>query len=62
MPLSLTNTIFPQAATRIIRYGQDVLARVVATRAYASVRPIVTGAGTEILVQVHAFSVEWATR
>ena len=59
MPASL-HLIFPQGLPPIIRYGQDIIAHVVATRAYAWARPIFIEAGIEVLDRAHASTSEWA--
>jgi hypothetical protein len=62
MPASfILNLIFPQGP-QIIRYGWDVIARVMATRTYAWVRSIVVEAVIELLERAHGFMVEWSAR
>jgi hypothetical protein len=60
-PFAMPASLFPQAP-HIIRYGEELIASVVATRAYAWVCPIVVGAVRETLEQVHLFVVDWTVR
>lgn len=43
--------------SHVVHYGQDVVARVVATRAYAWVRPFIIEAAVSVVEQAHAFAV-----
>jgi hypothetical protein len=61
MPTSL-NTMFSQTPPWIIRYGQDLVGHVIATRAYAWAYSIIVEAGTELLERAHRFAVEWEAR
>jgi len=61
MPASL-NFLFPQAPPRIICYGQDLIACVVATDAYAWACPILMEVGTEVLKQACMLAVGWGAR
>ena len=45
-----------------MRYSRDVVACVVATRAYAWVCSIAVEAATDLLEQAHEFAVEWVAR
>jgi hypothetical protein len=54
--------IFPQDLSRIIQHGLDLMAHILARRAYACVRSIVVEVGVEVLQGARAFAVERATR
>jgi hypothetical protein len=52
----------PPLPPGIINHGQDLMAHVVVTRAYAWTHSIVIQVGAKLLQQAHAFAVERAAR
>ena len=47
---------------RIVRNGQDLMARVVAAHSYIWARPILAEVGAGPLAQGHTFAVDWQSR
>jgi len=48
--------------TRIVRSGQDIVARVFAARPYIWARPILVEARAEVLARGHTFAIDWRSR
>lgn len=47
---------------RIVRYGRDLVSRVVSPYLYDFARPILIEAGAEVLARAHIHTDEWAAR
>jgi len=47
---------------RIVRYGHEFLARIVATRAFTWVRPNLIDDGAKVLARGRHFAVDWADK
>ena len=60
MPLIFRRVL--QTIPRFARYGQDIVARVAASRVYTWARPIFASAGADILARGDSFVVEWTAR
>jgi len=56
------NLVFSQPPSWIVLFGKDLMARVVATDAYAWARYIVIEGGTELLDRGLVFAKEWSAR
>jgi len=52
----------PQPPTRIIQYGQNLMARIIATDAYAFARPILIEVGAEVLGRARVHAVSWGAK